>query len=294
MKIFLRRFKTCFKIFGILLAVWFGILALHSIVGVMRHNSRQNTECTTTERVFDYADVLTDKEEEKLRELIAKREKQTGCDIVLVILNESLEEYGRSYKDYVSYDDYVTVYADNFYDDHKFGYNKPWGNGVLYLDNLYREADGWAYSHFTTTGTAEEKYSSAAIDHLLEKTYRWSKVKPYYGYKACINQFYHDMNGMDLFNNNISVPALFFVSLIAAVVYVISNLGSKAGEKTVTSATYVKDGKVKMNRKTDKLIRKKVTHHRIKTESSSGRSGGGGGHHTSSGGVSHGGGSHRH
>ena len=51
---------------------------------------RTNTECVTDERVFDNAGVLSDREEEKLRRLIAKREKQTGCDIVLVTLNEPL------------------------------------------------------------------------------------------------------------------------------------------------------------------------------------------------------------
>ncbi len=295
MRSFFRRFKVCFIIIAILLVIWFGLLGLHSLIGNVRNGDRTNTECTTEERVFDQAGVLTDKEEEKLRKLIAKRERQTGCDIVLVTLNESLEEYARSYKSYVSSDQFVMIYADNFYDEHHFGYNKVHGNGVLLLDNLYREADGFAYSWLTTTGTAEEKYTSSRINHLLEKSYRWGKIKPYYGYRAYVNQFYHDMNGFGLVNVNFSVPALFFLSLAAAVLFVVLNLGTKKGEKTTTANTYVKDKKIKMNHQTDKFMNKTVTQHRIQTGGGSGRSGGGGGgRHVSSGGVSHGGGGHRH
>lgn len=291
---FFRRFKIWFIIVVTLFALWLGIIGLHSIIGSFRNGRRQNTECTTKERVFDKADILTDKEEEKLRRLIAKREEQTGCDIVVVTLNESLKEYARSRQDYVSYDKFVMVYADNFYDEHKFGYNKANGNGVLMLDNLYREDDGWAYSWLCTTGKAEEKYTSGMIDHLLEKSYRWSKISPYYGYKAYVNQFYHDMNGFGFININFSVPIILLAALIASVFFILCNKGSSVGAKTTSAKTYLKNGKVKMNRKEDRFIRKTVTQHRIQTGGGGSGGGGSGGHHISGGGVSHGGGGHRH
>lgn len=291
---FLKRFKVCLIILGVLAATYFGIVGIHSLVGGLRGGERQNTECTTTERVFDQADVLSDKEEEKLRKLIAKREKQTGCDIVLVTLNESLREYAYERQEYVAPEKYVMIYADDFYDEHLFGYDKPQGSGVLLLDNLYREEDGWAYSWLCTTGKAEGKYTSRMIDHLLEKSYRWSKVSPYQGYRAYINQFYHDMNGFGLISINFSVPVILIVSLVMAVLFVVVNLGSEAGKKTTTAKTYVKGGKVKMNHREDRFIRKNVVQHRIESSGGSGGGGGGGGHHVSGGGVSHGGGGHRH
>lgn len=295
MKRFLKRFKVCLIILGVLAVIYFGLTGIHSLTGAMKNGARQNTECTTDERVFDQADVLSDKEEEKLRKLIAKRERQTGCDIVLVTLNESLREYAYERQEYVAEDKYVMIYADDFYDEHLFGYDKPQGNGVLFLDNLYREEDGWAYSWLTTTGKAEGKYSSGMIDHLLEKSYRWSKLSPYLGYKAYINQFYHDMNGFGLISINFSVLVILGLALLLTVFFVVGNLGSEAGKKTTTAKTYVKDGKVKVNHKEDRFIRKAVVQHRIQTSSgSSGGGGGGGGHHVSSGGVSHGGGGHRH
>ena len=47
---------------------------------------------------------------------------------------------------YLTPDRYTMVYADNFYDEHQFGYDRPYGDGVLMLDNWYREADGGVYS----------------------------------------------------------------------------------------------------------------------------------------------------
>ena len=120
MKRFLKRFKVCLIILGVLAVIYFGLTGIHSLTGTMKNGARQNTECTTDERVFDQADVLSDKEEEKLRKLIAKRERQTGCDIVLVTLNESLREYAYERQEYVAEDKYVMIYADDFYDEYLF------------------------------------------------------------------------------------------------------------------------------------------------------------------------------
>ena len=293
---FLKRFKVCLILLGTLAIIYFAVGGIHSLVGGVRNGERQNGECTTKERVFDQADVLTEEEEDKLRKLIAKRERQTGCDIVLVTLNESLREYAYEHQEYVPTEKYVMIYADDFYEEHLFGYDKAKGNGVLLLDNLYREEDGYAYSWLCTTGKAEGKYTNGMVNHLLEKSYRWSKVSPYRGYKAYVNQFYHDMNGFGLISINFSVPIILIVSLVMAVVFVLCNLGSEAGKKTTTAKTYVKGGKVKVNHREDRFIRKNVVQHRIESSNGGGRSGGGGGggHHVSRGGVSHGGGGHRH
>ena len=145
MKEYFRYFRFWFIGLAAVFVVW-----LFAVGGKMMAGSgdteRTNTECTTDERVFDNADVLTDAEEDKLRKQIAKYEKELKIDIVLVTLNESLKEYAREYDPNVSYDKFVMIYADNFYDEHKFGYNKPIGDGVLLLDNIYREDDGSVYT----------------------------------------------------------------------------------------------------------------------------------------------------
>ena len=83
MKGFLRRFKVCFILLGVLVVFWCLLVGLHGMTGRLKNGSRQNTECTTGERVFDKADVLTDKEEEKLRNL----------GIIESYLNRAIDEH---------------------------------------------------------------------------------------------------------------------------------------------------------------------------------------------------------
>ena len=199
MKGYLKYFRVYFIII-LVLAVVFILLSL--VKPGEKQAVRSNTECTTTERVFDYADKLTEKEENNLRELIARREKETGCDIVLVTLDESLEEYAKGYEDRLGslqpYQ-YTMVYADNFYDEHMFGYNKPQGDGVLLLDNWYRESDGSVYSWLSTCGKAQDRFSSSMIDDLLNEALEDVESNPYKAYTKYVNLFYSDMTGKKKF-----------------------------------------------------------------------------------------------
>ena len=42
----------------------------------LKHDARSNTECGTNERVFDYADKLSDADEEKLKSEISELENK--------------------------------------------------------------------------------------------------------------------------------------------------------------------------------------------------------------------------
>ena len=287
MKEYFRYFRFWFIGLAAVFVVW-----LFAVGGKMLSGSvgseRINTECTTDERVFDNADVLTDEEENKLRKQIAKYEKELEMDIVLVTLNESLEEYARAYNPYVSYDRFVMIYADNFYDEHKFGYDKPIGDGVLLLDNIYREEDGSVYTWMCTTGKAESRYTSAMIDHALDVFYENVDTNPYIAYKDFVDQVYADMSGAE------QVPMPWYMPIamaaIVTIIFIIINLANRKGKKTTNQRSYVNGGQPRIRRREDVFLRKNVTSRTIET--SSGGGGGGGGHHHSSSGASHGGGGH--
>lgn len=288
MREYFRYFKWLYIIFAVLLLLFGFLTAGHSILASAADYKRTNTECTTTERVFDYGDVLTDKEEEKLRQLIAKREKQTGCDIVLVTLKESLKDYAREIDPSVTYDKFVKIYAEEFYEEHNFGYNKSNGDGVILVDNWFREDDGRIYTWFCTTGKVKSAYSAEDIDHILDNVYRYVERNPYRAYKTYVNDFYHDMIGINMIHMNVPGIVPWFIGIITAGIFVLINWKSKRGAKTTTASTYV-DGKEPQFRvREDRFLRKSVVHHKI--ESSSGGGSHGGGH--SGGGGSHGGGGH--
>lgn len=257
--------------------------------------TRNNTECDTTERVFDDADVLTDEEENNLRTLISEKESETGCDIVIVTINQSLVEYAASYADQIGsvpIEKCVMVYSDNFFDQHKFGYNKPIGDGVVFLDNWYRESDGHVHSWLTTSGRAFDTYSSEMIDNLLNNLdYYDVDENPYDAYAAIVEQFADDMTGR---SDKIQISGLFIfiAALVIALIFLIVNMIQRKGKDTTTVRTYM-PVEPQMTRREDDFIRKTTTKRHIERDTSSGgSSGGGGGGHISAGGSSFGGGGH--
>lgn len=295
MKEYFRHFRFLFIAFGIIVAL--GIVSnLIKLYEGEFSTERTNTECTTEERVFDYADVLTDEEEDKLRAQIAEREKQIKADIVLVTLNESLKEYALSYDPAAEYYEFTMIYADNFYEEHNFGYNKPIGDGVLLLDNIYREDDGSIYTWMCTTGKAEERYSTGMIDRIMDVFYENVDSDPYLAYKTFVDNVYNDMTDSGPMAEEIPHYLSYLCGAVAALIYILVNLSSRKGRKTVNTRTYVNGGQPNYKRKEDMFLRKNVTSRTIETSSGGSggghSSGGGGGHHTSSGGHSHGGGGH--
>ena len=292
MREYFHYFRYAFIAFAAVLVV--GIIAIiGENIGKETDLQRTNTECTTQERVFDYADVLTTEEENKLREQIAEREAQVGADIVIVTLNESLKEYAREYDPNVSYDKFTMIYADNFYDEHKFGYNKPIGDGILLLDNIYREDDGKIYTWLSTCGKVEDAYSTSMIDRILDDFYEYVDTDPYLAYKNFVDDVYRDLSPSE---STVVMPWYMpvFVAVVATAIFIAVNMTNRKGKKTTNQRSYVNGGQPKMRRKEDLFIRKSVTSRTIETSSGggSGSGGGGGGHHTSSSGASHGGGGH--
>lgn len=288
-----KKLLFYFRYYFILIAV---LLAAVLLVGRRKDTGyvRTNQDCLTAERVFDYAEVLSAEEEEKLRKLIGQRELETGCDIVLVTLNESLEEYAKGYEAQLGYlnpSEYVMVYADNFYDENQFGFDRVHGDGVLLLDNWYREADGRVYSWLSTCGRAEDAFSSRMIDDLLNEALEYVDSDPYGAYCDYVNLFARQMRP-----GRVSIPAWTMVgaAVLFTFFFVIAHLSQNRGKKTVNEKTYLApENELRMKRKEDIFLRKSVSSRRIETDSSrSSGGGGGGGHHMSSGGVSHGGGGH--
>ena len=299
---FFGKFLVPMIIVAVLLATWFFLA--NSKKNLNEYYDSPNTQRVYGDkRVFDYADKLTDSQEKELEAYIHEAEKRTTCDIVIVALNESLKDYAPEYRAKynmtITPDKYVMVYADKFWEDNKFGYDKPQildgtpnsGDGVLLVDNNFREPEtNKIYTWMCTTGKVERAYSEEMIDRALDVFYEY--VEEDY-YKACIKfvkQFEFDMTGeVHLTGSKITIGIAIFYGLI----YMLSHLSSKAGSSTVTESSYLMEGSLEFPVNRDLFVRKDVTkRYNPPSESRSGGGGGGGGHHTSGGGGSHGGGGH--
>ncbi len=284
-KQYLHYFRIWFMIIGAMTV----LCIVLRIMNLMRHDA-------PAERVYDYADVLTDEEEENLRVHIARKEQQMRIHIVLVTMDlsvegaEAREQYGYRYTDW---ERNMQDIADDFWDENHYGYNKGFeGDGVLLLHNWYPGQNG---EHLSTSGKVERAFSDYDIDRVLYAVDAYYATDPCRAYMAYVDRV------CELLENSSNVlipwPVVLIVPLLAAGIYAVANLRQQKAENTTAVNAYVAGGKPDLKVKTDEFLRKKVTTRRIETQSrSSGgyRSSGGGGHHHSRSGASHGGGSHRH
>lgn len=285
--------KQYFKYFRI----WFIIVAVLLVITIFmvaaellsRNDSGvRNNDESPIERVYDYAEVLTDEEEQELRILIAKKETEIQADIVLVTINEPME------KDGISWETAMMNYADDFYDNHNYGYNKVWGNGVLLLDNYY---EGQAGSWLSTCGNVYEKFGNYEINRVLDAVYYGLDDGAYNAYSKYVYTVCDYMQDTEEVEG-IPFIGIFIIPTIVAVIYACIHLFQAKAKDTTNASTYVAGGRPVMKVQRDDFIRKSVTKRRIESSSSSSgggsrSSGGRGGSHRSSSGVSHGGGGRR-
>lgn len=301
----LKKFKPLYITIGILA----GLIAICLLRRSLISEKTSYSDAITNQRVFDYGELLTDEEEEKLEKLIDKRQRQTGYDIVLVTLNMDVSVYNnidragifaRDYEDIMN--EHGSTYRDDFYqwayesdydrfdlylfqrafwDEYRFGFDghekgaTDEGKGVIFVDNWYNDQT-W----FGTAGDDDlidkyEKNDAAASTHMLKTVGKRVEANPYEAYKFYINTFYYDMTEWIPFNFYINrFWPLILGIIIAVIAYLIRSAQYKAKD-TTTASTYV-NGAPKMNVCNDILVNTYVTSRTISSGSSGGRGGGGG------------------
>ena len=284
---YLKYFRIWFIITGVFVALglFFGVASLFS--GEEEENPERQNMSAPKERVYDFADVLTDAEEKNLREYISRKEPLIQADIVLVTIKEDVESgaYG--------WETAMMNYADDFYDQKLYGYDAVNGNGVLLLDNWY---DGQAGSWLSTCGNVYYRFGDYEINRVLDAVYYGLDDGAYEAYLDYIDTVYFLMADEGQTESaSLSLGMILGLPFIVALIYALVNLRQSKAKVTTQANTYVEGGRPVMRVSRDDFIRKHVVTRRIETSSGSrsgGHSGGGGGHR-SSGGVSHGGGGRR-
>ncbi len=293
-KQYFRYFRFWFIAVAVLAVICAG-LGAKRLLGGSKGRANQSAPA---ERVYDYADVLTDDEEEKLRRYIAEKEDALQIDIVLVTISRPVE--GEAAKEQYGYrsvvwEDNMQDIADDFWDENLYGYNSSLeGDGVMLLYNWYEGQDG---GHLSTSGRVEWAFSLEDLHTVLYAVDEYYETDPCRAYLAYIDTVERLMNRGTGVRAVVGLLGI-IVPLLTALIYAAVHLVQKPAQNTTSVNTYLLGGKPEVNRKSDDFIRKTVATRRIQTNSSSGgRSGGhrgGGGHHVSRSGASHGGASHRH
>ena len=289
-----KRYLKYFSVWMIIAAIAvliFGVMKLTHKEEVVSANERHNSQ-SPTQRVYDFAEVLTSSEEQKLEELIAKYEVEAECDLVLVTIDQAV---GLSDSEWTNS---MVNLADDFYDQNAFGYDKPHGDGAVLMDNWYHagQSDSQAGAWLSTSGKLEYAIGTSEENAVWDALDAGFEIGTYEAYARALKKiaYYGKADGA---SEPIQIPwaVVLVIPAIIAAIYAAVNMKQAPGKDTTTPMTYVPGGKPEMVAQRDDFIRKNVTKVKIETSSSGSRSGGGGsyGHHTSSGGFSHGGGGHR-
>lgn len=226
------------------------------------------------ERVYDYANLLSQEEIEGLESLAEKYSRKRETDFIIV----TRERTNR--KD-------IVEYTEDFYDEMALGYDIPYGNtAIMVIDMEMREV------YLAGFYKGETYLDNYRLDLIREKiSPDLSKGNYYKAFKDFLKLGYKYMGikpGMDPNSLIFSLGFQVLVSLGTAGLVVGFMLYNSGGRVDVRGDTYMDFSSSKVVNRWDRYIRTSVSKTRRPSQkSSSSRGGGGRGGGTSSGGHSH-------
>lgn len=269
-----------------------GISVSNSNIGIIMNTPSVNA----SEKIYDYADLLTDSEEEQLFELINQFITAYSTDFALVTIREN--PYSKTEDDYSLYQDsYSMKFADDFYDYNDFGIGSDY-TGVLFLIDMSNR-----YIWISSTGGAEQYFYYESVYDLLDYSYTYFTAGDYY--KGIVESIYlmsgeyaHDLNYYTDGNyvtikeknaQSAGIITILVISTIATIIFVSVNMSKcKMAKIAKNAADYQRV--IGVNIVNDILVNTSHTSHKISSDS--GGYSGGGGHFSSSGSHHSGGGHH--
>lgn len=264
------------------------------------------------EKVADNAQILTESEEQELRQMALEYADETKLDLAIITFTSREAENN------------MMVYTDTYYDEMGYGYDEA-GSGVLLFINMYSrevyintsgigiwyldDGDIQDILDDITPDLTKGNYYDACkcflqdvrslalqyVENEEEALGVWQRgqykdyadfYRDYVVYHKDIDYTVHEEKSLikTLLGNPISCGLI--SGGIAALIVLIMAYGEKS-RMTANGATYQEA--FDMTNQKDRFVRRSTVRHQIR--SSSGRSGGGGGSfHSSGGGRSHGGG----
>ena len=302
-----------FKFLVLFLTFFIGISAINASVktferkesdnyGVNKHwnitsrnisNVKNTPLVDPSEKIYDFADILTDYEEAQIKESIDEFIKKTNMDMVFVSIDMPY-----------TYDSKNEDYAADFYDYNDFGINFDNYSGILLLRNDYAND---RYYDMYTFGDAQLYFDQGRYDRVLDDIYSLfvnknyeegietfiSECSSYYdkGYASKYKSSYVDSNGYIRMNYHVPVfVCIMGSSIITLIVMLILVKKNKMVKKATKAYEYLDRNSINYTVMTDRFIHSRTTHYTV--SSSSG--GGGGGSHGGSSGGGHSSGGGRH
>lgn len=242
----------------------------------------------SNQKVYDFSNVLTDEEEQKLTDRMKRFTEKYKIDIVILTDNYQYTE-----------DSQNTTFATDFYDYNDFGINYEKYDGVMLFRNTYEQNPYFdAYSF----GNAQLYFYDTRLSNTLDYIYDDIHSEAYYsGFNKFIDKmeeyynegkltdYYVDESGFlqkqktaSYYLKMIGLSMLIALVITGIIIYILIKK-NKMVLKATKATVYMNKEKSKITNVQDNFITSNTTSYVISSDTSSG------GGHSSSGGSSGGG-----
>jgi len=270
-----------FKMLFTLLLIFIGISSVYAF--------------DNTIKVYDYAQVLTSDEEDKLKTEVNKYIDEYNMDMVLVTVKHH-EKFN------------TKEYAMDFYDYNEFGIGDT-NDGIIFVIDFTFGGLEHPDIYISTTGKAILMYDDYRIDTMLdniadkkndgyfmmfESFIKDSSIYAKAGIPDSNSRYEIDSNGNYVYKKSLPWVFIIIVSiLVPTITIIVLVYKNKMVRKSVNANYYLKDGSLKIKSRNDMFVTTHTTSVRINDDSSSRGHSGGSSISRGSSGVSHGGGGRR-
>lgn len=243
-------------------------------------------------KVYDFANIISHDDEEKMYSLIDDFVSKTSIDMVFVTIDMPY-----------TYDKQNEDFAADFYDYNDFGLDFSNYSGILLLRNNYSSD---RYYDMYTFGDAQLYFDQSRYDDILDSIYSdFSSDRYLSGFGYFVNRcsYYFDMGYAGEYkysyvdddgyiHNTYHVPVFICLggaSIITLITMIILVSKNKMVRKATLASSYLDKGSINYTEKTDQFLHSRTTHYTVSSSS-----GGGGGSHSGSSGGGHSSGGGRH
>ena len=250
----------------------------------MEHNVLLTPSVNANEKIYDFAELLTEEEEKQLYDKVKEFIANTNLDLAIVTINTNVK-------------DSTQEYADDFYDYNDFSID-----GLAFVIDMQNRI-----FYISTAGKAMLYYDDYRIEYILsaldQEMYNHeyfnacntliSQLTEYYNHGFSNNADKYVVIGTQIYRKT---PYL-LLSIIAVVSATIGTLILALRNKKIKLATnsnnYFDNKSFEITKDTKEFISSNTSRVYIPPADSGGGGSSGGGFHSGSSGASHGGGGHR-
>lgn len=241
----------------------------------------------SSKKVYDFANILTEEEEQTIYTYSKEFMEKTGMEMIFVTIDMPY-----------SYDSKNEEYAADFYDYNDFGLDLEHYDGILLFRNNY-SVD--RYYDMYTFGRAQLYFNQSRYDDILDsiyydishddylegfKTFK-DKCLTYYNYGIAMKykNAYIDSNGFIRYNYSVPYFLAFAISsVITIIILTILVKKNKMIKKSTEASEYIDKNSINYKTKEDRFITSRTTSYTVSSSSGGSHSGSSGGGHSSGGG----------